>query len=80
MGWNHVQGSGAQASSGSNHTLTATFSGAVAAGDLIVRLGGMVCRGLGNADCRRQRERDQLHLPGSHSCNRLRIISGHGST
>jgi hypothetical protein len=36
MGWNHVQGSGAQASSGSSHTLTATFSGAVAAGDLIV--------------------------------------------
>ena len=36
MGWNHVQGSGAQASSGSSPTLTATFSGAVAAGDLIV--------------------------------------------
>ena len=36
MGWKHVQGSGAQASSGSNYTLTATFSGAVAAGDLIV--------------------------------------------
>jgi hypothetical protein len=36
MGWKHVQGSGAQASSGSSPTLTATFSGAVAAGDLIV--------------------------------------------
>ena len=36
MSWSHVQGSGAQASSGSSLTLTATFSGAVAAGDLIV--------------------------------------------
>ena len=36
MGWKYVQGSGAQASSGSNSALTATFSGAVAAGDLIV--------------------------------------------
>ena len=36
MSWAYIQGTGAQASSGSNHTLTATFSGAVAAGDLIV--------------------------------------------
>ena len=40
MGWTHVQSSGAQTSSASNHTLTATFSGAVAAGDLIVVSGG----------------------------------------
>ena len=45
MGWKHVQGSGAQASSGSNHTLTATFSGAVAAGDLIV-VSGVWCPGV----------------------------------
>lgn len=36
MGWTHVQGTGAQSSSANNHALTATFSGAVAAGDLIV--------------------------------------------
>ena len=40
MGWTHIQSSGAQTSSASNHTLTATFSGAVAAGDLIVVSGG----------------------------------------
>ena len=47
MGWKHVQGSGAQASSGSNHTLTATFSGAVAAGDLIVVSGAWYATALG---------------------------------
>ena len=40
MGWTHVQDAGAQTSSASNHSLTATFSGAVAAGDLIVVSGG----------------------------------------
>ena len=54
MGWKHVQGSGAQTSSGSNHTLTATFSGAVAAGDLIVVSGAWYATALGTptvADC-----------------------------
>ena len=62
MGWKHVQGSGAQASSGSNNSLTATFSGAVAAGDLIVVSGACVRNDLGNADRGRQRERGQLHI------------------
>lgn len=47
MGWKHVQGSGAQASSGSSPTLTATFSGAVAAGDLIVVSGAWYATALG---------------------------------
>src|SRR5271157_4022060 len=47
MGWKHVQGSGAQASSGSNSTLTATFSGAVASGDLIVVSGAWYAQALG---------------------------------
>ena len=36
LSWIHVQGTGAQASSASAHTLTSTFSGAVTAGNLIV--------------------------------------------
>ena len=36
LSWIHVQGTGAQTAVYTNHTLTATFSGAVAAGDMIV--------------------------------------------